>query len=111
MNARCDKIDCGAHATSVIGIQIFPSKSLMSHYQTDKPLTRLLLGLHVCDVHFKEIERDGVNNLMPAENLNPIIDMCERSSGTVVDKTATKLVQVPLTDPEYMMMKRAREAK
>lgn len=109
MSAICKKIGCGAVATGAIAIQIFPSKSLMGFYKTTQPLTRLVMTLVTCDKHFGEIERDGINQLMPPDKLNPLIAICERSSGVVVDKTATKIVRIPLTDPDYLKLTNVKE--
>lgn len=99
-NPKCDRTGCSAPAAGALGFNIYPPKAVMKHHKTDKPLSRLLTGLHVCQAHAKEAD--------PVEMLGariwPLVKTIERSSGVQVDMAATKAVVVPFTDPEWLRM-------
>jgi hypothetical protein len=105
---RCSRTDCDAAAVSVLGIACYPPEAVMRAHQSTKPLTRIILGLHVCDRHLKEAQECGPANLISARDLELFTGLIERSTGVAVDRTATVVVRVDFTDPDYQTLCRVR---
>lgn len=103
----CKRDDCVAPAVCVFGITLYPPAAVMKFYKTDRPLTRLILGLEVCQAHFDEVKSPF--DLMPRDKLLPLARVCEQSSSTAVDLEASKLVAVSLDDPEYLLLLKQRK--
>jgi hypothetical protein len=98
----CARTHCGKPATCAVGIALYPPRSVMKFYRTGQWLTRMILGMTVCDEHFPT----NPFELLPRDRLAPIAKVCEQSSGTAVDIEGTKAVKVALDDPDYLMLLR-----
>ena len=100
----CARAGCTAAATCAVGIAIYPHRSLLTFYRTTQWLTRMILGLELCDVHFEEVRAEGAFALMPRTHLEPIAALCARSSRVAVDVEASAIVPVRLDDPDYLVL-------
>ncbi len=106
---QCNREGCRNSAHTAIGVAIYPHEAMMRFYRSAKPLTTMTIGLALCDKHFAEAAAGPVAEFLPEETLNPIIEMCERSSGASVDRAATKLVRVALDSPMFLRLLAGRE--
>lgn len=97
----CAREGCPRAAEVVLGLEIYPPKSVMEFYKTTDCLTRMLISLKVCrecvaKLTFKDVIRP--------EQFLPICGMVEKTNGTAVDVEATKVVAVEYDDPDYLFM-------
>lgn len=102
---KCALEDCTSVPEVVIGLQIFPPKSVMEFYKTNAPLTRMIMGLKVCRSCCSKLT---FKDVITPEHFLPICKMVEKANGTAVDVEATKLVPVEFDDPEYLLMQQQR---
>jgi hypothetical protein len=95
---RCDRLDCKSEAIGVMGADIFPPKAVMDYYKTDRCITRMLVGVNVCQAHFDTLT---LSEVFTEESLETMLEFVQTQTGTAVDKDATKLVLIPYTDKLY----------
>lgn len=106
---NCAREGCTSAATCAIAFAIYPPKAVMEFHKTDQYLTRMILGLKVCDEHFADLERDGPFKMMPREQVEAIAVFCGRSAKVAVDVDATRILRVALDDPELAVLERQRK--
>lgn len=97
----CEAKDCTDEADGVVGLLVYLPKALMEYYHTDKPLTRMIMGLVSCPRHRAELK---VDEMFPGDFMDNFVRCCELSSGTTVDRKSMKIVRVAFDDPEYLML-------
>ena len=95
---NCNRLGCLKLAECAVGVEFYPPKAVMDHYQKYDRLFRIILGLRVCREHVPTLED------MPVSNFEEFIPMIERKTGTVVDRPGTKIVAVEFGDPDYIIL-------
>jgi hypothetical protein len=110
MMLKCMRDDCSDVATCVIGIAFYPFKSYMELCKTDRPLTRLVMSLAVCDAHLKTAQDDGAFALIPKDKLSTMARVCEKASplGISIDVDACVVTRVEFDDPDYKVLLKQR---
>ena len=96
----CQVDGCLSEAIGVIGIEIYPMPALMRYYQTDKPLSRMVVGLSICATHLPP-----VNELFNAQQLEVFARVCEAGCNVTVDRAGFKTVILSFDDPDYLRFK------
>lgn len=102
------RTDCTAPAIASLGLELYPHKALMALYKSDSYLTRLVIGLFVCEAHFTEARDAGPFELLPRDKLMPLARVAGSKSGIAVDLEATKVCAIALDDHDLLMLDRAR---
>lgn len=97
----CQKIGCEQQATTAVAVEFYPPKAVMKFYRTNKYLSRMIVGIEVCDTCFSAMT---LAELFPDGRLADLAKPVERGTGTAVDLAATKLVRIAFTDPEYLRL-------
>lgn len=105
---QCSILVCKRPAVGAVGLELFPHQAMMTYYKCNKRITRLLLDLPTCDECFASLD---IAILFPAEKLEPMIKVIERSTGNVVDRKNFKLVRVELNDKDYLVLKGMQAAQ
>ena len=105
---KCDCQECQKEAIGAVGIAFYPPKAVMNYHKTDRWLTRLVMGLCLCQQHLNELEPF---ELIPRDKMQAFANLIEKSSKTAVDLEACKIVSVSFTDPEYLALLRSRDVR
>lgn len=91
---KCAKVGCTANSDGVLAIDFYPHQAVMDHYRTNKPLSSILMGLHVCKDHIPDV------NIWPIASMAPYIQIIENQTGTVIDLKGCKVRLVDYNDFE-----------
>ena len=103
---KCMRTGCEAPAASAIAIEFYPPKALMEHFHTTRYLTRIVLGLEVCEEHGKGLE---AVELIGREQLERFAKLVTANCGTAIDIEASRVVPIGFTDPEYLALLHGRK--
>lgn len=93
--SQCNKLDCWNVAAGAVGVAVYPA------LKTDKYLTKMVLGLVVCQACLDLIK---VEDLMPKDKLEPLLKMIENAAQVKVNHDACKIILVAFDDPDYLKM-------
>lgn len=92
---------CNFRAVGLVGILFYPPKSVMEHYKTDQPITRVIINLSLCRKHVEKVDP----RVMLGKNYDDICAMVEKQSNTTVDKDATKVQSVAFDHPDAVRLR------
>lgn len=100
MKIKCSATGCESDAGGAIAVELYPYEGLMRFYKEDRPLSRMVTTLAVCDAHLPP----NVAAMFSVEDLKRFVSVIEAMSGVSVDPDGCKLVLVPFTNPDYLRL-------
>lgn len=106
---KCGDERCDQEAKTAVGVGVYPPRCVMEHFGTHESLARMVLSLALCPDCFRDLERLGLFNLVPREQVKAFARTTEQITGFVIDLEQSRLTRVPLDDPQYLALLRARE--
>lgn len=107
----CNRKGCGQPADGVLALELYPHRSVMKHYRCTNPLTRIIIGLVLCNAHKDEAIADGAPAFIPADALEGMIQTCEEASGTAIDRAGHRTVLLPLDHIDVLKLAKIREVQ
>ncbi len=98
---KCNRTGCNREATNALGVEFYPHEALMVYYNSREYITRIVIGLDVCEECTKITV---IKDLFPGNRLLELVKTIEDSSSITVDMNNLKIVPVSFEDPEYIYL-------
>src|SRR4051812_43494642 len=107
---RCDRVGCPVPAVCSLGIEIYPPHHVMAHFNRTSPLSRMIVGIVVCNLHAEQAIDEGAFALIGEDQTKSFGGLISRSTNVEVDHAGYKVVRIAFDDEDYLMLQRQRSA-